>query len=115
MITFDDGVMKFYKLKNTAPDGAMPNEELEFLCEEKYAISALGVTRYYAAQQAGVQIQNVIDIYLNPNIKVNDIAVDEFENQTRISMIQLVEDDGLRIMRLTLERIDHCYEFSSSC
>lgn len=115
MVTLDDGVLKIFALKNGTSDGTMPSEVLDFKTAVKYGVSTLGVTRYYAAKQAGVEISCVVDVYADRQIRVNDIAVFEDGQQTRIGMIQPYKDDGVLFYKLTLERIDSCYEVSDTC
>lgn len=114
MTTLDDGVLKIFALENSASAGEMPAEALSFKTAVKFSVSALGITRYYAAMQAGREINCVVEVYADPNIKVNDIAVFENGTQTRIGMVQPYKDDGILFCKLTLERIDSCYEIKNS-
>lgn len=115
MITLDNGVLKIYKVTNGASGGAMPSDALQFKTAVRFSFSTFGVTRYYAAKQAGVEINSVVDVYFDENIKVNDIAVFENGQQVRIGMIQTYREDGVMFQKLTLERMDACYEVGHSC
>ncbi len=115
MITLDDGVLKIYKIKNGASGGAMPSDALQFKTAVRFSFSTFGVTRFYAAKQAGVEVNSVVDIYFDQNIKVNDVAVFENGQQARIGMIQTYREDGVLFQKLTLERMDFCYEITDSC
>lgn len=114
MITLDDGVLKIFSVKNGTSDGSMPSEVLSFKTAVNFNISTYGVTRFYAAKQAGVEISAVVDVWADPLIKVNDIAVFEDGQQTRIGMIQRYKEDGLVFFKLTLEAMERCYGFENA-
>lgn len=113
MITLDDGVLKIFSVKNGTSDGSMPSEVLSFKTAVNFNLSTYGVTRFYAAKQAGAEISAVVDVYPDSLIKVNDIAVFEDGQQTRIGMIQRYKEDGIVFYKLTLERIEKCYEIKN--
>ena len=114
-MTFDDGIMKFYSVENIAAAGNKPKTVLKYKTTEKYTVTELGVTRFYYALQNNQQIDSVICTYQNRNIRVNDIAVDEFKNQFLIRMIQESNEDGLKFLKISLERLAQNYEVLTDC
>ena len=118
-MTFDDGIVGVYELTQTKIPGKMPVDNLS-LCERFYfGYENLGITRYYTALQAKQQIESVISIPgWHPIAANRHIAIIADENgeisadavQYRIVMVQPTKDeDGLRITRLSLERIGEKY------
>ena len=115
MVALDDGVLKIYEVENGTSNGTMPTKVLKFKLAVKYELSTLGITRYYTAMTAGHQLEAVVIVYPDPKIRVGDIVIDEFGNQTKIHMIQPYKEDGLKMWKLTLERTDLCYEIQDTC
>lgn len=110
-MTFDDGVVKIYKITNIAAAGQKPKEVLGEYQEHSFGYGTVGVQRYYTALQAHQLIEDVISIpdwyYIDPE---KEIAVKEDESQYRIRQVQRTYDDeGLQITRLSLERIGERY------
>ena len=111
-MTYDDGILNVYRLTNTSENGAMPVTSPALLFSEFFAFDRLGVTRYFAAQQANQQIELVV---LHPGWYgelVTDTCILEDGNEDhegltfRIVMVQQDKDDnGLKMTRLSLERI----------
>lgn len=115
MITFDDGILKIYEVENLSAAGDKPVKGLKLKTAEKYSIGELGVTRFYYAMQNNQQIDIVANVNLNILIRVNDVAVDEYGNQFLIRMVQLSNDDGIRYMRLSMERLKQNYAKIKDC
>jgi hypothetical protein len=109
--TYDDGIAKIYQTKNTAKPGEMPAGELEYKTKFCFSFYELGIARFYHAMQNGQNISAVIETYFEKNIFVNDIAVFEDGSQFHIRMVQpVVNEEGLRVMRISLERTEHSFE-----
>lgn len=109
MITFDDGIFKIYKADNLAPPGDKPLMGLKYKSEEYYGLSTVGIQRFYTALQNNQKIDVVANVHLNNCILVNDVVVDECGNQFIVRMVQLSEDEGLRYLKLSLERLMERY------
>lgn len=114
-MTFDDGIVKIYSIGNIAANGKEPKEGLVAYESFYFGFDTLGINRYYTALQANQQIESVINIpgwnTLNP---AKHIAVMENGDQFRIQMVQtMLDEDGLRITRLSLERLAKAYVFGS--
>lgn len=116
---YDDGIYKFYKIQNTADKGDKPKPKLKYETESYVNQKTVGINRFYTAMANKQSIDNVITIYDDDesrNIRVNDVAIDEFSNQFLIRMIQLSEDEnGIKILVISLERLEKTYEIISKC
>lgn len=114
-MTYDDGIVKIYEIQNIASAGDKPREGLVYSKAFYYGYSDLGINRYYTALQAHQQIESVINVQgwerIDPSV---NIAVMEDGSQFRIQMVQpMHDDDGLRITRLSLERIRDEYNIQN--
>lgn len=110
-MTFDDGILTIYNVVNGANPGCKPAEKLEIKDRYYFGYFSLGITRYYKALEADQHISCVVCVPGWSDIKVTDICVMEDGAQNRIRMVQPEHDEqGLRIMKLTLERVDQKYE-----
>lgn len=108
--TFDDGILTIYKTENMAEPGAKPIPGLIQKERYCYGFDTLGIQRYYTALQAKQLIECVVNIPGWGDIKTTDICALENGDQFRISMRQPTwDDDGLRITKLSLERIEEKY------
>ena len=123
-MTFDDGIVGVYKLTQTKVPGKMPVEGLEETERFYFSYDNIGITRYYTALQANQIVDSVICVPGWHEIKANrhiaiiadaDGMIDETTTQYRIIMVQPTHDDfGLRITRLSLERIGDGYAVFTS-
>lgn len=112
-MTYDDGILTVYRPTNTAGPGDKPVSGLTFRGRYYYSISSLGVTRYYAAMQAGQDVSAVVAVPGWNDIVTNDVVVldEQPERQYRADMVQPETDEfGLRIMRVTLGVLSVDYE-----
>lgn len=113
MTTYDDGIAIVYSTQNTSLPGEMPKLKLKFKTRFCFSYYEIGVTRFYYAMKNGQNISAVLETYFDKNVTVNDIIVLEDGSQSIIRMVQpSVNENGLRIMRISLERIEQKYEFS---
>ena len=102
-MTFDDGILTVYRPQNTAGPGDKPVSGLTFRGGYYYSISSLGVTRYYAARQAGQDVAAVVAVPGWSDIMTNDVIVLDDGRKYRAEMVQPETDAfGLRITRITL-------------
>lgn len=105
-MTFDDGMIGIYMIKNSAAAGEMPKEEPMLKDEYYFGYDALGYNRYYTALQAQQKIESVIRVPDWGYIKSTDICIMEDGKKYKIKMIQQMRDeDGLKYTKLSLERI----------
>ena len=118
-MTFDDGIVGVYELTEIIVSGKQPKKGLNLMERFHYCYETLGLNRYYTALQANQQIEAVISIPGWNTIKANthiaiiadeDGVIDSSSVQYRIVMTQPTKDEyGLRITRLSLERIGDKY------
>ena len=107
-----DGTLRIYSLRNTAAPGEMPREMLvETIPEDlDYSDRVIGVTRLYAAKGANQQISKLVRIWDVP-VEIGNYAVLDEQDQYRIDAIQPAKDDeGLKVVDLTLVREENHYE-----
>lgn len=110
-MTFDDGILKIYKTVNKAEPGNKPAIGLEYKGSYYFGYAELGFTRVYTAMQAKQQVDAVVNVPGWNDIKVLDICVMEDGQQYQIGLVQpTYDEDGLRIMKLTLQRLEAPYE-----
>lgn len=122
-MTFDDGVVGVYTLGNISEKGKMPKQGLTLYEEFAFGYDVLGLNRYYTALEAKQQIEAVINIPEWRRDIVTDtmvaIIADENGNlegmpQYTIRMTQpMLDEDGLRMTKLSLERINEAYDIQS--
>lgn len=118
-MTFDDGVVGVYELTKIKVPGKMPVDGLQEKEQFYFGYETLGINRYYTALQASQQIESVLSIPGWNPIKANthiaiiadaDGSITEDCDQFSIVMVQpTTDEDGLRITRLSLERIGDKY------
>ena len=118
-MTFDDGVVGVYELTKIKVPGKMPTDGLQEKERFYFGHETLGINRYYTALQASQQIESVLSIPGWNPIKANthiaiiadvDGNITEDCDQFRIVMVQpTTDEDGLRITRLSLERVGDKY------
>ena len=107
-----DGTLRIYSLRNTAAPGEMPREKLVPTIDEDlyYADRVIGVTRLYAAKGADQSISKLVRIWAVP-VEIGNYAVLDGQDQYRIDVIQPVRDDeGLKVVDLTLVREENHYD-----
>lgn len=114
-MTFDDGIVKLYMITDQAVPGKKPIRGLTLRESFYFGFDTLGINRYYTALQANQQIESVINIPgWNRVDTATTIAVLEDGLQYKIAMCQpMTDDDGLRITKLSLERLGDEYAFLS--
>lgn len=110
-MTYDDGILSICRVTNSAEPGNKPMIRLEEKEKYYYGYEELGVTRYYQAKNANQQIECVVRIQGWEDVKVTDICILDDGTQYEISMVQPTHDENsLRMMKLTLERVKQSYE-----
>jgi len=105
----DEGLLKYYKLVNTAPKGAKPVEKLVYLNQDAfYANKTIGMQRMYAAKGADYKLDKLVFSYHTPVPEAAKYVILEDGRQYRIGDISLdVEENGCL---LSLERLVDYYE-----
>lgn len=109
-MTFDDGILTIYTVVNRAALGDKPVYGLIEKMRSYFSYQTLGINRYYTALQADQQISAVVAVPAWDDIRVTDVCALEDGTQYTIMMVQAEKDEmGLRIMRLSLERVKQNY------
>lgn len=110
-MTCDDGIVKICDVVNVSEPGMKPKIRLRVRSEQFFGYETVGITRYFTALQAQVQIANVIHIWEDRSITSNNVCILEDGCQYRCSLVQhMVNEDKLPITKLSLERINEEYE-----
>lgn len=104
--SFNDGVLQIYKTENSAQAGFKAIESLvEPATTLRYAEQRTGVTRYYSAKQANVQIDRLLRVPKVDGIDTQDVAVDEKGVQFRIEQVQTTNGIYPPCLDLSLTKI----------
>ena len=108
--TFNDGVLTVYRVTDSAQPGYKPQPRTTEFVKLPYEARTVGVRRYYAAQQAQVQIDRVLRVP-DPSLVISpqDQAQTEDGQAYRIEQVQLVRDVWPRCLDLSLGRIDQIW------
>lgn len=109
-MTFDDGLLTVYEKVNIAEKGNKPTYSLKFKMALYFGFDVLGYNRYYTALQANNRIEAVVNVPMWENIDSLDIIVLEDGKQYTLSMVQrLIDENGLKYTKLSLERLGENY------
>lgn len=106
-MTHDDGIVKFYKTKNTGEAGDMPVSGRVLLSEEYFGNLKVGINRYYTALANDENIDLLIEIWPVPELDSSCIAIIEKEHYIIRQIQNTMNDDGLKIQTVALERNDN--------
>lgn len=113
-MTFDDGILTIYSIKNGAEKGAKPIYLLAEKSKHYYGYDNIGLNRYYLALQADQEVSAVVNIPQWQDISAKEICALDDGKQYRILMVQpTLDEDNLRITKLTLERMGENYAVQS--
>lgn len=108
----DSGIVELIKLYEDIGDGDMPTEKPTTYYTDYYGERTVGMSRYYAAQQANSKVDKLIRINKPPPdtvISADDAALLTDGYRYRIIQAQELydEDAGADVVDLSLERIGH--------
>lgn len=111
-MTFDDGIIKIYEVKNSAENGKKPKYELFAKCKHYFGFETVGITRYRTAQQTKNKIENLVHVPEDRNIYADDICILEDGMHYKCGLIQHTVVNGMRITKIELERLVENYVIS---
>ena len=112
--TFNDGVCVICSVENAADPGNRPKEALkEKFRQVPYENRKTGVTRYYAAKQAGVKIAGVIRIPYLITVSSQDVCVIDGISY-RIQQVQHIRDTMPASSDLTLQKLEADYDLAGT-
>ena len=107
---FDSGQVELYTITNTAAAGDMPKEGLVYGSSYWYEERTVGITRFYAALKTDVKLEMLIRIWRDKSIDTSQICKID-DTQYRIVQVQhLLNEDGLEVTDLSLERLGKAYD-----
>ena len=86
-----------------------PKYALKLKSKHCFGFETVGISRYYTALQENVQVSDVVHIWEDRKITSMDICILEDGLQYKCAFVQHVMDDGLKITRITLERLKEDY------
>lgn len=118
----DAGKVRLCRLedRNEARSGKMPDYVLRPVdgTVHEFEERAIGVSRQYQAKGASEQVDLIARIWREPKARINMHAVvtdsDGYDGQYIVRMAQnLLDDDGLKVTDLTLERMDQFYDVAA--
>jgi SPP1 family predicted phage head-tail adaptor len=111
---FPDGIVRIYSVGNSAAPGKMPVKLLTQKLELRYYERTVGLTRFYTAMQANVNVKYVLRCPYRPEVSAQDIAVPNDGKQYRIRLVQRIEDSAPLVMDLTLEGLREVYPYADT-
>ena len=104
-MTFDDGILIVKTRTNTAENGLMASYSYVEKARYFFGFDYVGYNRYYEAMKAQVQIEHVVNVPEWIDIDGADVVELEDGVMYRLAQIQRTWDDGLKITKLSLERV----------
>lgn len=105
----DEGILKFYNLKNTSSPGAIPKEQLVYLeVDAYYANRTIGFQRLYAARGNNYRLDKLVRCYNTILPEEAKYVILEDGRQYRIEDINVIADGDA--IDLSLERIANYYD-----
>ena len=93
----DDGVLYICDLINTADNGDMPREKLQIVNKHWFEERVIGYGRFYTAQGVNQQVDRLVRVHLDNNIRIGQYAVLGNGEQFRIDMVA----NGQEVMERT--------------
>ena len=112
-MTFDDGILTVYNVTNTAQAGDRPVMGLEEKAKYYFGYDRIGVTRLYLAKQAAQEVSAGVNIPGWNDVKNTDVVLIPEPQPLHYQVADVqpeLDENGLRIMKLTLERTGQKYE-----
>jgi hypothetical protein len=110
--SFNDGIVKIYTVSDIGIDGGMPTEALTRKRALRYHERTVGLTRFYTARQANVEVKYVLRCPRLRDVSAQDVAIPNYGKQYRIVQVQYPKDIGPPVMDLTLEELLQEYDIT---
>lgn len=114
--TFNDGVLKIYRVDNIAEPGNMPKQGIipKFNKAIPYEERVVGITRNSMAKQEQSSIEQLVRIPRLNNISVHDVVTLIDEKQYDVYQAQYINDTEPHCIDLSLTRLEVAYDLSGS-
>ena len=113
----DDGIVTICELEDTAEPGDMARYKLVEVCRAYFMNRTMSYRRSYAARGANEQIDLLIRVWRDSQIRMGQYAVlsdSTDDGQYQVTLIQhTVDADNLQVSDLTLRRLDQLYEVAT--
>lgn len=103
--SFNSGIVKIYETEDVSEPGYAPKELLHEKVLLRYEEQRTGITRYYAAKQANVEITRVLRCPRMDSVNTQDVAETEDGSRYRIEQIQTVQNVYPTCMDLSLSKV----------
>lgn len=101
-----DGIVTIYRQEITSSPGDMPKYEWIPFWRSYFGNKTVGITRYYTAMEHNDQVDLLIEVQRNTKISAATDRAEIDGIYYRITQVQhLLDDDGLPMTDLSLERI----------
>ena len=100
---YNDGVVTVCAVRDAAPAGFMPKEELVEKYKLLYSEQRVGVTRFNAARQNQINVERVLRVQRVAGITNQDVAITHDGTKYRIDQVQTVPDVYPPSLDLTLK------------
>lgn len=110
-MTYDDGVVGIYEIQTGKDASGKPTKGIQLKEEFYFGYDVLGLNRFYTALQANQQIDAVLNTPGWNDIHAGkSVAVLEDGSQYTVQMVQkMLDEDGLRITKISIERLTKSY------
>lgn len=110
--TFNDGVLKIYKVDNIAEPGNMPKQGLVLKYGPlRYEERIVGITRNTLAMQSQSSVEQLLRVQRIGNVSVHDVVILSDDKQYDVYQAQYINDIEPRCIDLSLTRLEVDYEF----
>ncbi len=103
--SFNSGVVKIYETEDISVPGYAPKQRLKEKAILRYEEQRTGITRYYTAKQANIEIARVLRCPRMDSVNTQDVAETEDGGQYRIEQIQTVQNIYPACMDLSLSKV----------
>lgn len=108
----DKGIVTLLREPDRSSNGNMPDDVPAEYYKAWYAERTVGMSRYYAAQQANTRVDKLIRVGLPRGgivVKADDIAIlgDRYRYRVAQAAYLFDEDAGEEVVDLSLERIGY--------
>lgn len=110
--TFNDGILKVYKVRNIANPGDRPKDglTLKLLKPLRYAELKVFDSKFWSASQNNTKIERLLRVPRTDQVQREDKVIPIDGQQYEIVQIQYPIDIVPKSMDLSLERINTAYE-----
>ena len=99
---YNDGVVTVCAVRDAAPAGFMPKEELVEKYKLLFSEQRVGVMRFNAARQNQINVERVLRVQRVAGITNQDVAITQDGTKYRIDQVQTVPDVYPPSLDLTL-------------